>query len=192
MCIISDLQHGPAILLPFSDPRTLSFFKELSNSFCLAALWLNCTTAAAKDFVFSFQSKKEPATGWELFPFPVTQNKTHPHHPLFYGSVLTIRVNPLACAVQIPSPFTSSVIVINHLLSLTYIHLVLRAKFLYQPFTFSSLSCSNIHTPTLTPHLPRLSAQSRSCPAKPYFLSEVSFLLLGSMSFSFVICTFLI
>lgn len=40
MCILSDLQHGPAILPPFSDLRTLRFFKALSTSFHLAALWL--------------------------------------------------------------------------------------------------------------------------------------------------------
>lgn len=179
MCIISDLQHGPAIQPPFSDLRTLSFFKVLSNSFHLAALWLTVPLAAANDFVFSFQSKKEPAVRWELFPFPVTKNKTHQHHSLFYRSVLTSKVSPLTCAVQVLASFTYSVIVINQLLSLTYIQLVLRAKFLYLLFTSSSLSYANIHTPTLTPHLPRLSAQSLSSPAKPNFLIEVSFLLFG-------------
>lgn len=178
MCIISDLQHGPAIQPPFSDLRTLSFFKVLSNSFHLAALWP--TVPLLQQMTLCSPSKanrSQPLDGNS--PFPVTKNKTHQHHPLFYGSVLTSKVSPLTWAVQVLSPFTYSVIVINQLLSLTYIQLVLRAKFLYLLFTSSSLSYANIHTPTLTPHLPRLSAQSLSSPAKPNFLIEVSFLLFG-------------
>ena len=78
MCIISDLQHGPAILLPFSDPRTLSFFKELSNSFCLAALWLTVPLLQQRTLCSPSKAKRSQPLDGNSFLFLLPKIKlTH-------------------------------------------------------------------------------------------------------------------
>lgn len=166
-----------------SNPTTLLWSKNsqvLQSSFNLlspGSALTHCTAAAENDCVFSLQSKKEPAIRWELLPCPVTPNRTHPRHPLLCGSVPTTKVNPLSCAVRPPPPFTSSATAINHVLSLTNVHRVLRAESLSQPFTFPSLSCS--YTPLLWLHMPGDFPPSLSPLLKATLLERGLFLAFG-------------
>ena len=178
-----------------SNPTTLLWSKNsqvLQSSFNLlspGSALTHCTAAAENDCVFSLQSKKEPAIRWELFPSPATPNRTHPRHPLLCGSVPTTKVNLLSCAVRPPPPFTSSATAMNQVLSLAYVHRVLRAESLSQPFTSKALLLEHTH-PCFDSTCPATFRPVSLLSLRPHFLSEASFLLLGSTSLSFVTCAF--
>lgn len=124
--------------------------------------------------VCSPSKQKVASHWWELFLFLLPQIELT--HVTLSCAEVPLQLRSTRSVVLCGPAALPSATATNHALSLTYVHRVLRAKSLSQPFTFPSLSCSNIHTATLTPH-PRDFLPSLSPPSS--HTSWASFLAFG-------------